>query len=98
MRRALHHAIATLPHLRRGLDGTSAKAAAPHLRALTQATAVASTDGDRILALDGISGNDASASHLLDLSAQVMDGRVHVQPRTNGVRLSRSNGSAVVAP
>ena len=98
MRSALHHAIATLPHLRRGLDETSAKAAAPHLRALTQATAVAITDGDRVLALDGISGNDASAAHLRDLSAHVMDGRVHVQPRTNAVRLSGSSGAAVVAP
>ena len=98
MRSALHHTIATLPHLRRGLDETSAKAAAPHLRALTQAAAVAITDGDRVLALDGISGNGASASYLRDLSAHVMDGRVHVQPRSNAVRLSGSNGSAVVAP
>ena len=92
MRSALHHAIATLPHLRRGLDETSAKAAAPHLRALTQATAVAITDGDTVLALDGISGSEASASHLRELAAHVMDGRVHVQPRTNAVRLSGSNG------
>ena len=98
MRSALHHTIATLPHLRRGLDETSAKAAAPHLRALTQAAAVAITDGDTVLALDGISGNGVSASYLRDLSAHVMDGRVHVQPRSNAVRLSGPNGSAVVAP
>ena len=98
MRSALHHAIATLPHLRRSLDETSAKAAAPRLRALTQATAVAITDGDRVLALDGINGFDAPEDHLRDLAAQVMDGRVHVQPRTNAVRLSGGNGAAVVAP
>ena len=98
MRSALHHTIATLPHLRRGLDEASAKAAAPHLRALTQAAAVAITDGDRVLALDGISGYDASASLCAISSAQVMDGRVHVQPRTNAVRVSGANGAAVVAP
>ena len=50
MRSALHHAISTLPHLRRGLDGPSARKAAPHLRALTQAMALAITDADSVLA------------------------------------------------
>ena len=98
MRNALHHASATLPHLRRGLDETSAKAAAPHLRALTQATAVAITGGDQVLALDGANGYDLSADHILDLADQVIDGRVHVQPRTNAVRLAGSSAAAVVAP
>ena len=98
MRNALHHTSATLPHLRRGLDETSAKAAAPHLRALTQAAAVAVTDGDRMLALDGVNVYDLSPQHLRDLAAEVMDGRVHVAPWTNAVWLSGSGGAAVVAP
>ncbi len=98
MRRALHHASATVPHLRRGLSETSAKAAAPHLRALTQASAVAVTDGDRVLALDGERGPDAATERLRDLSRQVIDGRVHVQPRANAVRVSGFRRPAVVAP
>ena len=98
MRNALHHTSATLPHLRRGLDEASARAAAPHLRALTQAAAVAITDGNGVLALDGVNVNDLSAQHLRELAAEVIDGRVHVQPRTNAVRMSGSSGAAVVAP
>src|SRR5579859_7099204 len=68
MRRALHHATATLPHLRRGLDAASAGKAAGHLRVLTQAAAVAVTDGERVLALDGARGPDTSAERLLELA------------------------------
>ena len=41
MQAALHEAMATLPHLRKGLSAESAAPAAPHLRALTQAPAIA---------------------------------------------------------
>jgi two-component system LytT family sensor kinase len=98
MRAALHHASATLPHLRRGLDGTSARKAAPHLRALTQASAVAITDDQRVLAVDGPVSPATTAAKLLELSRQVTDGRVHVQPRRASARASGPDGAAVVAP
>ena len=98
MRSALHHASATLPHLRQGLDESSAKKAAPHLRALTQAAAVAITDGRRVLAVEGSNGADARAARLLELSEQVGDGRIHVEPRMRATRESGAEGAAVVAP
>src|SRR5581483_7842964 len=69
MRTALHHATATLPHLRRGLYGPSARKAAPHLRALTQAAALAITDEDSVLAVDGASGSGLDVSWLLEAVA-----------------------------
>lgn len=53
MQAALHAATATLPHLRRGLTAQTAAKAAPHLRALTQATGVALADEEVVLAVDG---------------------------------------------
>src|SRR5690348_5768838 len=53
MQAALHEAMATLPHLRKGLSPQSAGPAAPHLRALVQAPAIALLDGARVLAFDG---------------------------------------------
>lgn len=98
MHQALHHASATLPHLRRGLTQASARHAAPHLRALTQAAAVAITDGRRVLALDGEGGADAGEERLLELSAQVADGRVHVEPRWRGSADDPPRRAAVAAP
>ena len=46
-RRAVHAATSLLPHLRRGLDAESAPPAAPHLRVLTGAGAVALADRER---------------------------------------------------
>jgi two-component system, LytTR family, sensor kinase len=66
MQAALHAATATLPHLRRGLTPETAGRAAPHLLELTQAAAVALTDGNRVLAFVGAgadhhrSGDDAA--------------------------------------
>jgi two-component system LytT family sensor kinase len=57
MRSALHAAMATLPHLRRGLTTESAGRAAPYLLTLTQAAAIAITDGSRMLAFVGV-GDD----------------------------------------
>jgi two-component system LytT family sensor kinase len=98
MRTALHHATATLPHLRRGLEGPSARKAAPHLRALTQAAALAITDEDSVLAVDGASGSRLNVAWLLELSRRVEDGRIHVEPK-GAARLGPENGgAAVVAP
>jgi two-component system, LytTR family, sensor kinase len=98
MRTALHHATATLPHLRRGLDGPSARKAAPHLRALTQAAAVAITDEDSVLAVDGTSGSSLNVEWLLELSRRVEDGRIHVEPKGAARLGPRPGGAAVVAP
>jgi two-component system LytT family sensor kinase len=98
MRSALHHAISTLPHLRRGLDGPSARKAAPHLRALTQAASLAITDGDSVLAVDGAGGPNMTAGRLLELSRRVEDGRIHVEPKGRAPALSDLGGAAVVAP
>jgi|SRR5579872_513597 len=97
MRRALHHAAATLPHLRRGLDAASAGKAAGHLRVLTQAAAVAVTDGERVLALDGSRGEDTSEERLLELAGRVRDGRVYVEPRGRGTAVDSDPRAAVVA-
>jgi len=98
MRTALHHATATLPHLRRGLDGPSARKAAPHLRALTQAAALAITGEDSVLAVDGASGSGLDVAWLLELSRRVEDGRIHVEPK-GAARLGPDiGGAAVVAP
>jgi len=53
MQAALDAATATLPHLRRGLTPATANRAAPYLRALTQATALALADAERLLAVEG---------------------------------------------
>jgi two-component system LytT family sensor kinase len=98
MRTALHHATATLPHLRRGLDGPSARKAAPHLRALTQAAAVAITDEDSVLAVDGASGSSLNVACLLELSRRVEDGRIHVEPKVAARLGPDVGGAAVVAP
>jgi two-component system LytT family sensor kinase len=95
MRDALHHASATLPHLRRGLSAPSATKSVPHLRALTQAAAVAITDGERVLALDGDPGADTGAERLLELTRHVEDGRVYVEPRS---RQAAGQRAAVAAP
>jgi two-component system, LytTR family, sensor kinase len=98
MRDALLHATATLPHLRRGLDASSARAAAPHLRMLTQAVAVAITNADRVLADDGVATQQVSPERLLELSRRVVDGRVHVEPRVDPARSKAHECAAVVAP
>jgi hypothetical protein len=75
MRDALLHVSATLPHLRRGLNAASARAAAPHLRLLTQAAGVAITNSDRVLAHDGAASQRTSVARLLELSRRVADCR-----------------------
>jgi two-component system LytT family sensor kinase len=97
MRAALHAATATLPHLRRGLTPATAAKAAPHLRALTQGTALALADRETLLALDGPGAIRSLAGSPLDtLIEEGPDDRVHVDPRLELPKLHL--GGAVVAP
>jgi two-component system LytT family sensor kinase len=96
MQVALHHASATLPQLRQGLTAESAGRAAPHLRALTHAAAVAIIDNERVLALEGTHSDDEEG--LMVLARGVNDDRVHVEPRVTGGSDPSSRRAAVVAP
>jgi two-component system LytT family sensor kinase len=97
MRAALHAATATLPHLRRGLSPATAAKAVPHLRALTQSTALALADRETLLALDGAGPVRSLAGSPLDvLIEEGPDDRVHVDPRLELPDLHL--GGAVVAP
>jgi two-component system, LytTR family, sensor kinase len=97
MRAALHAATATLPHLRRGLSPATAAKAAPHLRALTQSTALALADRETLLALDGAGAiRSLAGSPLEALIEEGPDDRVHVDPRLELPKLHL--GGAVVAP
>jgi two-component system LytT family sensor kinase len=97
MRAALHAATATLPHLRRGLGQATAAKAVPHLRALTQSTALALADRETLLAIDGSGAVRALAGEPLGaLFEEGPDDRVHVDPRMEVPELHL--GGAVVAP
>ncbi len=58
---ALYAATATLPHLRMGLSADSAASSVAHLRALTQASAVALANRERLLAYDGAGADHHAA-------------------------------------
>ena len=97
MQGAVHAATSLLPDLRRGLAAGSS-AAAPHLRTLTGANAIALADGESLLAFDGL-GDDhhAHGDPLAALVGEVRDDRVRVEPRLRcepGCPLR----SAIVAP
>jgi two-component system LytT family sensor kinase len=97
MQVAVHAATATLPHLRRGLDGETARKAVGHLRALVQADAVALADRETILAMSGEGAERFAGRPLGALVAEGRDDRVHVRPRLDcgpGCALR----AAVVAP
>jgi two-component system LytT family sensor kinase len=96
MQVALYHASATLPQLRQGLTAESARRAAPHLRALTHAAAIAIMDNDSVLALEGTHGDDVEG--LMVLARGVNDDRVHVEPRVTGGSDPSSRRAVVVAP
>jgi two-component system, LytTR family, sensor kinase len=97
MRAALHAATATLPHLRRGLSQSTAAKAVPHLRALTQSTALALADRETLLAVDGPGAiRSLAGSPLGELIEEGPDDRVHVDPRLEVPKLHL--GGAVVAP
>src|SRR5919112_416720 len=90
-------ATATLPHLRRGLGQATAAKAVPHLRALTQSTALALADRETLLAIEGSGAVRALAGSPIDvLFEEGPDDRVHVDPRMEVPELHL--GGAVVAP
>lgn len=97
MQAALHAASATLPHLRRGLTEQTAQKAAPHLRALTQATVLAIADRETLLAVERPRGTRLKDGDPVEtLFHPEPDDRVHVEPR---VKLGdRGSAAAVVAP
>jgi two-component system, LytTR family, sensor kinase len=97
MQAALHQAMATLPHLRKGLSAESAAPAAPHLRALTQAPAIALLDGAKVLAFDGYGANHHGPGTMLAVD-HGRDGRVHVQPRFRCREPGCPLRAAIVAP
>jgi two-component system LytT family sensor kinase len=97
MQAALHAATATLPHLRKGLSPQSAQTAAPHLRALTQAPAIALLDGNQVLAFDGDGSDHHRPGDLLDVD-EGRDERVHVQPRFRCPQPGCPLHAAIVAP
>jgi len=96
MRSALHAATATLPYLRRGLNADTASKAAPHLRALTQATALALADREQLLAVDGLAVDGLEGKPLDALFQEGRDDRVHVS--TAPPVGATEPGSAIVAP
>src|SRR5581483_3458433 len=97
MQAALHAAMATLPHLRKGLSPQSAATAAPHLRALTQAPAIALLAGSEVLAFDGDGSDHHHAGDALEVD-EGRDGRVHVQPRFRCREPDCPLHAAIVAP
>ncbi len=97
MHAGLHAAVATLPHLSKGLSTATAQKAAPDLRALIQAPAVVIADRARILAWDG-EGSDRhrGGTPLPELLERVVEDRLQVEPTAPGSDCGL--GAAVVAP
>ena len=98
MQGAVHAATSLLPHLRRGLGPGSAEAA-PHLRTLTGASAVALADSDALLAFDGAGGDHhGPGDALAALVGEIRDDRVRVEPRLHCEHPGCPLRSAIVAP
>jgi two-component system, LytTR family, sensor kinase len=96
---AVHATTSLLPHLRRGLGPGSAPPAAPHLRMLTGASAVALADAERLLAFDGVGGDHhRPGDPLAALAGDVRDDRVRVEPRLHCEHPACPLRSAIVAP
>ena len=99
MQSALHAATATLPHLRRGLNPSSAASAVPHLRELTGAASVALADTRTVLAIDGEGGEQVRPGDLLSrLLARTRDDGMRIEPRLTSSDPSCPLRSAVLAP
>jgi len=99
MQAALHAATATLPHLRRGLNGRTAERAAPNLRALTGAAAIALADTRAVLAIDGDGREQVRPGDLLSrLLERAADDRLHIVPRLVSSDPTCPLKSAVLAP
>src|SRR5947209_18228290 len=99
MQAALHAAISTLPHLRRGLTARTAERAVPHLRELTGAAAIALADTHSVLAIDGEGREQVRPGDLLSrLLARTPDDRLHIVPRLISSDPTCPLRSAVLAP
>ena len=99
MQSALHAAISTLPHLRRGLTPRSAALAVPHLRTLTGAAAIALADTRAVLAIEGKGREQVRPGDLLSrLLARTPDDHLHVVPRLISSDPACPLRSAVLAP
>jgi two-component system LytT family sensor kinase len=96
---ALHAATATLPHLRRGLDITSATAALPHLLRLTGAAAIALADARAVLAIEGEGREQVRPGDLLSrLLERSTEDRVDVVPRLTSSDPTCPLHAAALAP
>jgi two-component system LytT family sensor kinase len=99
MQRAVHAATTILPHLRRGLTTESAESAAPALRVLTGADAVALGGADELLAYEGAGADHHRAGDPLEsLVPARREDRVHVEPRVPCAVPGCPLRSAIVAP
>jgi two-component system LytT family sensor kinase len=99
MQSAVHATTSLLPHLRRGLTVGSAPRAAPQLRMLTGAGAVALADTEELLAFDGLGGDHHHAGdELASLAGAVRDDRLRVEPRLQCAHPGCPLRSAIVAP
>jgi two-component system LytT family sensor kinase len=99
MQGAVHAATSLLPHLRQGLSAESAAAAAPHLRVLTGAAAVALADRETLLAFDGAGADHHRPGDPADrLAAPRRADRVSVEPRLDCEHAGCPLRSAIVAP
>jgi two-component system, LytTR family, sensor kinase len=99
MQSAVHATTSMLPHLRRGLTADSAPRAAPQLRMLTGASAVALADAGALLAFDGVGADHHHAGDpLTTFVGEVRDDRVRVEPRLHCERPGCPLRSAIVAP
>jgi two-component system LytT family sensor kinase len=99
MQSALHAATAMLPQLRRGLSARAAAHAAPYLRALTGAAAIAIADTRAVLAIDGEGREQVRPGDLLSrLLEHTQDDRIHVVPRLVSSDPACPLRSAAIAP
>jgi two-component system LytT family sensor kinase len=96
---ALHAANVMLPDLRRGLSEDSARRVMPHLRTLTQASAVALGDRERILAFDG-EGHDhhRAGDALIEITAPPREDRLQVESHIRCDQPDCPLGPAIAAP
>ena len=99
MQAALHAATATLPNLRRGLNGRTAERAVPYLCALTGAAAIALADTRAVLAIEGEGREQVRPGDLLSrLLERARDNRLHIVPRLVSSDPTCPLKSAVLAP
>ena len=89
MHGAVHAATSVLPHLRRGLTADSAPPAAPLLRTLTGAQAVALADRDTLLAFDGVGRRPPPAGRRAGRPGRPGQGEPRARRAAAGLRASR---------